>query len=124
ATPRSSARQLVREALERYGLNPDDFGQFALCDVVGRPGGGTASSAGGWQGEHLREVGDWERPLVLQELWKPKAGWSRRFEIRRRQELERAGDTGDDGDTAGEWGQSPECRPGGGREGGGHPGVA
>ncbi|NWZ88556.1 RAIN protein, partial [Poecile atricapillus] len=25
ATPRSSARQLVREALERYGLNPDDF---------------------------------------------------------------------------------------------------
>ncbi|NXU92927.1 RAIN protein, partial [Xiphorhynchus elegans] len=25
ATPRSSARQLVREALERYGLNPDEF---------------------------------------------------------------------------------------------------
>ncbi|NWU04421.1 RAIN protein, partial [Urocynchramus pylzowi] len=25
ATPRSSARQLVREALERYGLDPDDF---------------------------------------------------------------------------------------------------
>ncbi|KAM4751781.1 LOW QUALITY PROTEIN: ras-interacting protein 1, partial [Cyanocitta cristata] len=94
ATPRSSARQLVREALERYGLNPDDFGQFALCDVVGRPGGGTATSAGGWQGEHLREVGDWERPLVLQELWKPKAGWSRRFEIRRRQELDRAGGHG------------------------------
>ncbi|NXO74676.1 RADIL protein, partial [Phainopepla nitens] len=91
ATPRSSARQLVREALERYGLNPDDFGQFALCDVVGRPGGGGAAG-GGWQGEHLREVGDWERPLVLQELWKPKAGWSRRFEIRRRQDLERAGD--------------------------------
>ncbi|XP_058715721.1 ras-interacting protein 1 [Poecile atricapillus] len=100
ATPRSSARQLVREALERYGLNPDDFGQFALCDVVGRPGGG-GTAGGGWQGEHLREVGDWERPLVLQELWKPKAGWSRRFEIRRRQDLERAGDTGDDGDSAG-----------------------
>ncbi|CAN8178702.1 unnamed protein product, partial [Coccothraustes coccothraustes] len=28
ATPRCSARQLVREALERYGLNPEDFGQF------------------------------------------------------------------------------------------------
>ncbi|NXR49613.1 RADIL protein, partial [Hippolais icterina] len=89
ATPRCSARRLVREALERYGLNPDDFGQFVLCDVVGRPGG----VGGAWQGEHLREVGEWERPLVLQELWKPKAGWSRRFEIRRRQELERgAGD--------------------------------
>ncbi|NXP43249.1 RAIN protein, partial [Leiothrix lutea] len=25
ATPRCSARQLVREALERYGLNPDDL---------------------------------------------------------------------------------------------------
>ncbi|NXF00128.1 RAIN protein, partial [Menura novaehollandiae] len=25
ATPRSTARQLVREALERYGLNPEDF---------------------------------------------------------------------------------------------------
>ncbi|NXT99990.1 RADIL protein, partial [Buphagus erythrorhynchus] len=112
ATPRSSARQLVREALERYGLNPDDFGQFALCDVVGRPGGG-GTAGGGWQGEHLREVGDWERPLVLQELWKPKAGWSRRFEIRRRQDLERAGEAGDDGDSAGECGHRP--RSGGDR---------
>ncbi|NWV40941.1 RADIL protein, partial [Grantiella picta] len=115
ATPRSSARQLVREALERYGLNPDDFGQFALCDVVGRPGGG-GTAGGAWQGEHLREVGDWERPLVLQELWKPKAGWSRRFEIRRRQDLEKAGD-GDDGDTAGERGQPPKVAPRGWRRG-------
>ncbi|NWS82326.1 RADIL protein, partial [Toxostoma redivivum] len=108
ATPRCSARQLVREALERYGLDPEQFGQFALCDVVGRPG----ASAGGWQGEHLREVGDWERPLVLQELWKPKAGWSRRFEIRRRQDLERAGEAAEEGDGAGEcpegWRVSPE----------------
>ncbi|NXL26578.1 RADIL protein, partial [Setophaga kirtlandii] len=66
-------------------LDPADLAQFALCDVVGRPGG----PGGAWQGEHLREVGDAERPLLLQELWKPKAGWSRRFEIRRRQDLER-----------------------------------
>ncbi|NXS03515.1 RADIL protein, partial [Oxylabes madagascariensis] len=91
ATPRCSARQLVREALERYGLDPDDFGSFALCDVVGRPAG----PAGGWLGEHLREVGDWERPLLLQELWKPRPGWARRFEIRRRQELPRDGDDGE-----------------------------
>ncbi|XP_058678676.1 LOW QUALITY PROTEIN: ras-interacting protein 1 [Ammospiza caudacuta] len=144
ATPRCSARALVREALERYGsldpchvisldpchvmlnpeefgailiivsflsapilsrrLNPEEFGHFALCDVVGRPGG----PGGAWQGEHLREVGDAERPLLLQELWKPKAGWSRRFEIRRRQDLDRDrerdldrdgnGDGGDGGD--------------------------
>ncbi|KAM6996698.1 ras-interacting protein 1-like, partial [Passerculus sandwichensis] len=101
ATPRCSARALVREALERYGLNPEDFGQFALCDVVGRPGG----PGGAWQGEHLREVGDAERPLLLQELWKPKAGWSRRFEIRRRQDLDRDRDRDLDRDSNGDGGE-------------------
>ncbi|NXK47405.1 RADIL protein, partial [Chauna torquata] len=78
APPRSTARQLVREALERYGLAPEE-GDFVLCDVVGRAGG----PDGAWQAEHLRPVGDAERPLVLQDVWKPKAGCSRRFEIRR-----------------------------------------
>ncbi|NXW84747.1 RADIL protein, partial [Alopecoenas beccarii] len=90
ATPRSSARELVREALERYGVTPDGDGgdTFVLCDVVGRAGG----PGGGWVPEHLRVLGDAERPLVLQDVWKPKAGCSRRFEIRRRHEVERAGD--------------------------------
>nr|XP_047912551.1 putative per-hexamer repeat protein 5 [Anser cygnoides] len=85
ATPRSTARQLVREALERYGLSPEE-GDFVLCDVVGR----AAGPDGSWQAEHLRPVGDAERPLVLQDVWKPKAGCSRRFEIRRRRDVERA----------------------------------
>ncbi|XP_071276446.1 ras-interacting protein 1 isoform X2 [Agelaius tricolor] len=111
ATPRCSARALVREALERYGLDPEDFARFALCDVVGRPGG----AGGAWQGEHLREVGDAERPLLLQELWKPKAGWSRRFEIRRREDLERErerdGGGGGGGDESGEGGDGAGLPP-------------
>ncbi|GAB0202107.1 ras-interacting protein 1 [Grus japonensis] len=98
ATPRSTARQLVREALERYGLAPEEgtSGEYVLCDVVGRPGG----PGGAWQVEHLRPVGDAERPLVLQDVWKPKTGCSRRFEIRRRQEVERICE-GEDAETAG-----------------------
>ncbi|KAM9510608.1 LOW QUALITY PROTEIN: ras-interacting protein 1 [Guaruba guarouba] len=87
ATARSTARELLWEALERYGLAPEAgiLGEYVLCDVVGRPGAG----GGGWLTEHLRPIGDAERPLVLQEVWKPKSGCSRRFEIRRRQEVER-----------------------------------
>ncbi|XP_068785320.1 ras-interacting protein 1 [Struthio camelus] len=94
ATPRSTARQLVREALERYGLAPEEGApdDYVLCDVVGRAEG----PGGAWQAEHLRPVGDAERPLVLQDVWKPKAGCSRRFEIRRRQEVERACEAEDD----------------------------
>ncbi|NXV90226.1 RADIL protein, partial [Calonectris borealis] len=103
ATPRSTARQLVREALERYGLAPEEgtSEEYVLCDVVGRPGG----PGGAWQVEHLRPVGDAERPLVLQDVWKPKTGCSRRFEIRRRQEVERVCE-GEDAETAGE---RPPC---------------
>ncbi|NXF56379.1 RADIL protein, partial [Oceanites oceanicus] len=93
ATPRSTARQLVREALERYGLTPEEgmWDEYVLCDVVGRPGG----VGGVWQVEYLRPVGATERPLVLQDVWKPKSGCSRRFEIRRRQEVDRICDSED-----------------------------
>ncbi|NWH68041.1 RADIL protein, partial [Geococcyx californianus] len=90
ATPGSTARQLVRDALERYGLAPrpeDEEGawghEYVLCDVVGRPGG----PGGTWHVEHLRPLGDAECPLVLQDVWKPKSGYSRRFEIRRWHEV-------------------------------------
>ena len=36
ATGTSSARELVREALERYALSPERAAQFVLCDVVGK----------------------------------------------------------------------------------------
>ncbi|XP_029440257.1 ras-interacting protein 1 [Rhinatrema bivittatum] len=85
ATPRSTARELVREALERYAVAEADADTFALCDSVGRFEG----HSGEWKLEHLRMVGDHERPLLLQEMWKPKAGFSRRFEIRYKQEVEK-----------------------------------
>ncbi|XP_028842932.1 ras-associating and dilute domain-containing protein-like isoform X2 [Denticeps clupeoides] len=86
ATTRSSAKELVKEALERYSLEKEDAGVYVLCDVIGRPG--TDSQ---WRAECYRVVGDHEKPLVLQALWKPKEGFSRRFEIQRRSSLEKRG---------------------------------
>ncbi|CAI5790838.1 ras-interacting protein 1 [Podarcis lilfordi] len=97
ATARSTARQLVQEALERYGVaqaNAEDA--YVLCDVVGNVNG----TDGSWQAQYLRAVGDSERPLVLQDVWKPKTGCTRRFEIRRRCDVERMAE-GEDGDGSG-----------------------
>jgi len=54
-----------------------------LCDVIGQTGGDLQ-----WKRECFRVVGDHERPLVLQSLWKPKEGFARRFEIQRRSSVE------------------------------------
>ncbi|KAL1005391.1 hypothetical protein UPYG_G00058480 [Umbra pygmaea] len=83
ATPRSSAQELVKEALERYSLNKATAHSYVLCDVIGR-----LEVDGGWRTECLRAMGDNEKPLLLQELWKPREGHARRFELRRRGEVE------------------------------------
>ncbi|XP_070316585.1 ras-associating and dilute domain-containing protein isoform X2 [Odocoileus virginianus] len=83
ATGTSSARELVREALERYALSPERAAQYVLCDVVGQAGGGHV-----WQAQGFRVFGDNEKPLLIQELWKPREGLSRRFELRKRSEVE------------------------------------
>ncbi|XP_054633971.1 ras-associating and dilute domain-containing protein isoform X3 [Dunckerocampus dactyliophorus] len=89
ATPRSSAQELVKEALERYSLNKDAAHSYVLCDVIGRlEGEGVIGGGGGWRTECLRALGDNEKPLLLQELWKPREGHARRFELRRRAEVE------------------------------------
>ncbi|XP_075891045.1 ras-associating and dilute domain-containing protein isoform X3 [Nelusetta ayraudi] len=110
ATPRSSAQELVKEALDRYSLNKNAAHSYVLCDVIGRleggggggiDGGGIDSGGidggridggridgGGWRTECLRALGDNEKPLLLQELWKPREGYARRFELRRRAEVE------------------------------------
>ncbi|XP_068421604.1 ras-associating and dilute domain-containing protein isoform X1 [Eschrichtius robustus] len=84
ATGTSSARELVKEALERYALSPERAGQYVLCDVVGQAG----DSGRQWQAEGFRVFGDNEKPLLMQELWKPREGLSRRFELRKRSEME------------------------------------
>ncbi|XP_075999150.1 ras-associating and dilute domain-containing protein-like [Genypterus blacodes] len=83
ATTRSSSKELVKEALERYCLEKEDAGDYVLCDVIGHTG-----TDNQWKRECFRVVGDNEKPLVLQSLWKPKEGFSRRFEIQRRASVE------------------------------------
>lgn len=83
ATVQSDAKELVKEALERYCLEKEDPGDYVLCDVIGQTGADHQ-----WRRECFRVVGDNEKPLVLQSLWKPKEGFSRRFEIQRRASVE------------------------------------
>lgn len=84
ATAMSSAQELVKEALERYSLSPDCASQYVLCDVVGH----TGDSGRQWRAECFRVFGDNEKPLLIQELWKPREGLSRRFELRKKSDVE------------------------------------
>ncbi|XP_077359166.1 ras-associating and dilute domain-containing protein [Festucalex cinctus] len=82
ATTHSSAKELVKEALERYGLGKDEASSYVLCDTIGSFGERQ------WKTEGFRVVGDNEKPLLLQSLWKPREGLARRFEIQRRSLVE------------------------------------
>ncbi|KAK2833020.1 hypothetical protein Q5P01_016909 [Channa striata] len=83
ATTQSSAKELVKEALDRYCLEKEDPKDYVLCDVIGQTGADNQ-----WKRECFRVVGDNEKPLMLQSLWKPKEGFSRRFEIQLRANIE------------------------------------
>lgn len=100
ATGTSSARELVKEALERYALSPERAGQYVLCDVVGQAG----DAGRPWQAACVRVFGDNEKPLLIQELWKPREGLSRRFELRKRADVEALAAKDVDTVTAGEAG--------------------
>lgn len=67
----------------RYCLEKEDASDYALCDVIGQTGADNL-----WRRECFRVVADHEKPLVLQSLWKPKDGFSRRFEIQLRASIE------------------------------------
>ncbi|XP_051888957.1 ras-associating and dilute domain-containing protein-like isoform X2 [Pristis pectinata] len=83
ATPCSSAQELVKEALERYSLEKSSAGDYVLCDVIGR-----LDEDHQWKTECFRVVSNCEKPLILQSLWKPKEGFVRRFEIRKKVDVE------------------------------------
>uniref|UniRef100_A0A7N8XXW1 RA_Radil_like and Myo5p-like_CBD_Rasip1 domain-containing protein n=1 Tax=Mastacembelus armatus TaxID=205130 RepID=A0A7N8XXW1_9TELE len=83
ATTQSNAKELVKEALERYCLEKENPNDYVLCDVIGQTGADNH-----WKRECFRVVGDSEKPLMLQSLWKPKEGFSRRFEIQLRASVE------------------------------------
>uniref|UniRef100_W5MN86 Ras interacting protein 1 n=1 Tax=Lepisosteus oculatus TaxID=7918 RepID=W5MN86_LEPOC len=77
-------RPLQDRVAARRKPSPEDF---VLCDVVGRPLPGPAGGID-WQAKCRRGVASWERPLLLLDMWRPKEGYERRFEIRRREEYE------------------------------------
>ncbi|XP_051530637.1 ras-associating and dilute domain-containing protein-like [Myxocyprinus asiaticus] len=82
ATTHSSAKELVKEALARYSLSKEHVDDYVLCDVIGCIGDHP------WRTECVRVVGDNEKPLLLQSLWKPREGYARRFEIQRKASVE------------------------------------
>lgn len=98
ATGASSACELVKAALERYALSPEHADCFVLCDVVGQASGNGHQ----WRPEGFRVFGDHEKPLLVQELWKPREGLARRFELRRRADVEELAARDVDTMTAGE----------------------
>uniref|UniRef100_A0A8C5UEL7 Ras-associating domain-containing protein n=1 Tax=Malurus cyaneus samueli TaxID=2593467 RepID=A0A8C5UEL7_9PASS len=114
-TDSSGARELVKEALERYGLSQLSAAQYALCDVIGRFQGPENQ----WQTEGLRVLGDHEKPLLIQDLWKPREGFSRRLELRRRAEVEEMAAKDVDTTTAGQGAEAERHRARGARRGGG-----
>ncbi|XP_061191277.1 ras-associating and dilute domain-containing protein-like [Saccostrea echinata] len=98
ASKRSTAVELVKQALERYGLPPSSHSQYVLCDVVGTclPSESTSESAGTelvrrssskWRRVCSRVISEYDRPLLLQNYWKPGDGHSRRYELRMKSEF-------------------------------------
>lgn len=104
----STADEVVVSALNKYGLevcNPKDY---ILCDVVGefvdhgdenekskkekvkgRNGNKYKSDDySPWNAIYIRPITGTEKPLILQSLWKAADGKSRRFELRKRINLE------------------------------------
>ncbi|KAK2156679.1 hypothetical protein LSH36_207g01027, partial [Paralvinella palmiformis] len=99
AVTTSTSRELVKEALERYGIAKRKSGHYVLCDVIGHFMNYSSDLEANddryslspdnslWTEECIRIIGDNERPLVLQKFWKPSEGYARRFELRKRSDL-------------------------------------
>eukprot|EP00794_Sanderia_malayensis_P009188 gene9188-10162_t len=90
----STAKEVVKQALEKYGLEHANPNDFVLCDVVGHFKVDTDTKKqkdfeeAQWVTEYVRVVNDNEKPLVVQSLWKPAAGRLRRFELIKKIEME------------------------------------
>lgn len=135
----STARQLIQQVITRYTErerenetedlstlqkhSPEDF---LLCDVIGKPIQ-QADGAVQWHTECRRGVAPWECPLLLVDMWRPKDGFERRFEIQRRDEYEREEKEKErererDGETQVRWRRSRMASGGGPEEERGHRG--
>lgn len=85
----------------RYGLSKEEAESYVLCDTIG------STVDRQWRTEGFRVVGDNEKPLLLQSLWKPREGLARRFEIQRRSWVEERTSRDKDTITAGTAGLLP-----------------
>ena len=106
ASYRSTAQELVKQALDRYGLPSSLHHQFVLCDVIGKcnqngkiEGTSKHERIQKWSRVCCRVVADTDRPLQHQSFWKPADGFSRRYEIRRKSDV--IADTQTEDDTSG-----------------------
>uniref|UniRef100_F6Q5A8 Ras-associating and dilute domain-containing protein n=1 Tax=Ciona intestinalis TaxID=7719 RepID=F6Q5A8_CIOIN len=90
ATRESSALELVKTAVKRYGLQRQHAKKYILCEVIGRltTENIPQSRYNGLKEDYIRPLNDHERPLKLQSYWKPLDGHCRRFEIRLKSELQ------------------------------------
>ena len=95
ATQSSTSQELIKEALERYGISKRHSTNFVLCDVIGKFSDTVDNERNNhvdepeWTEECVRVIGDYEKPLTLQLYWKPAEGYSRRFEIRKRCQMQK-----------------------------------
>ncbi|XP_064627342.1 ras-associating and dilute domain-containing protein-like isoform X2 [Lineus longissimus] len=88
ASVNSTAKELVKEALERYGVDKTSAGKYVLCDVIGKFAQDSEKrESSKWTTECLRIIGDNEQPLILQSYWKPDEGFCRRFELHEKEEV-------------------------------------
>lgn len=88
-----------------YGLSKEEAESYVLCDTIGSTGNHQ------WRSEGFRVVGDNEKPLLLQALWKPREGLARRFEIQRRSWVEERTSKDKDTITAGTVSPSENHKP-------------
>ncbi|XP_052820979.1 ras-interacting protein 1-like [Mya arenaria] len=104
ASCRSTAQELVKQALERFGLSASNYKHYVLCDVVGRYDSNVTDinhnedRLGKWERVFARMLSDRDKPLLLQKFWKPIEGFSRRYELHIRESVT---DFTDDDDTLG-----------------------
>ena len=105
ASCRSTAQELVKQALERFGLPACENVRFVLCDVVGRyendfndinsEAVDDVYISGKWERIFSRALSDRDKPLLLQKFWRPIDGYSRRYELHERVKVTEGSDTDD-----------------------------
>ena len=83
--PPPSSSPFLHYLLVLQKHSPEDF---LLCDVIGKPIQ-QPDGAIKWETECRRSVAPWECPLLLVDMWRPKDGFERRFEIQRKEDYER-----------------------------------